>query len=244
MQKIHSELSTAHRARSTVDKRPPKPWVTHNQGPRNPTEPKPGHCWQRCHIPFRSARLRAAAAAARRLRDSRWKRGLTDWNALFSLTLRQHIFARARGEVASPDGRYPVTPAVWDEPSAELRSQGSYYGWQSHHVDEASRYEGPQTLGYTRVSPAVSGLVSSRCFRQKQNSWLTVLETLQRLAFSTEAVPHQSCCLFFSSALPTYRSTRAQGRGGRQRHTHSKCDRECQQHFFFPPLTLWHQVTR
>lgn len=44
------------------------------------------------------------------------------------LTLRQDIFAGARREVASPDGRYPPTLGVSDELSVKLGRQGSYYG--------------------------------------------------------------------------------------------------------------------
>lgn len=47
-------------------------------------------------------------------------------NAERALTLRQHPFARARRQVASPDGRHPVAGAARGEPSAELQSQGSH----------------------------------------------------------------------------------------------------------------------
>lgn len=62
-------------------------------------------------------------------------------HAFHVLTLRKDIFARARREVASSDRRYPVTPGVSAELSVKLRSQRSYDGRQSHHIDQATCYE-------------------------------------------------------------------------------------------------------
>lgn len=54
------------------------------------------------------------------------------------LTLRQHVFAGARREVASPDRRYPRGPEPSAELSVELGGQGSHRGRQSHHVDRTN----------------------------------------------------------------------------------------------------------
>lgn len=53
------------------------------------------------------------------------------------LTLRQHIFARARQEVASPGGHDSGTPGASEDVSAEQRGEGSRGGAQGHHVDAA-----------------------------------------------------------------------------------------------------------
>lgn len=55
----------------------------------------------------------------------------TSW----ALTLWQDVFAGTCREVASPDRRYPVIASVCEELSVKLRGQGSYYRWESHHID-------------------------------------------------------------------------------------------------------------